>query len=71
MIRPDPDIALGLALLQGQAWVDDAVARRVATGAEAAVEAVMVAVGRTDPGLLAQDDSDFLATLEACAEAPP
>ena len=71
MNRLDPDAALSLALLQGQAWVDEAVARRIAKGAEAAVEAVMVAVGRTDPGLLAEDASDFLATLEACAEAPP
>jgi hypothetical protein len=67
MTRLDAATALDLARRQQQAWVDEAVAQRIAAGAAAAVEAVQAALAEAGPGLLSTDAADFLAVLEALA----
>jgi hypothetical protein len=67
MTEIDADAALRLAALQGQSWIDEAVAGRIAAGADAAVAAVTEALANEPAGLAACSVGSFLATLEALA----
>jgi hypothetical protein len=61
---------LALARAQGQAWVDEAAAQRIAAGASAAVAAVEASLRQGETGWLIEDSAGFLATLEQLAEPP-
>ena len=63
----DSKTVLDLARQQQQPWIDEDVARRIAAGAAAAVEAVHEALAGVAPGLSASDPTDFLSMLEALA----
>ena len=70
MSELDAMTVLQLARLQQQEWVDDAIARRIAAGAVAAVAAVTASLQEAAPGLLTRDPADFLPVLEALAGEP-
>lgn len=70
MTRIDAATVLDLARLQGQAWMDEATAGRIAAGASAAIDAVRDALDQAAPGLEADRGADFLATLESLAGEP-
>jgi hypothetical protein len=57
-----------LAVAQGHAWVDEAAARRIATGASAAVAAVVATLAATDWDPHAADPDGFAALLESLAD---
>jgi hypothetical protein len=64
----DGTTVLALARAQGQAWVDEDVARRVAAAATAAVRAVNASLPTSADDMLADPAAEFMATLEALAE---
>jgi len=79
MSRPSPSPALdaacvrSLAIAQGHAWLDEAAAQRIATGAGAAVAAVAAVVATLaetgwDP--CEADPDAFAAMLEFLADPP-
>ncbi len=68
MDRIDAATVLALARKQGQDWIDESVAGRIATGAAAAVEAVVAELDATGDGVLTEDPEAFLAVLESLAE---
>jgi hypothetical protein len=70
MNKIDAKAVLALARAQGHAWVDEAAAHRIATGATAAVAAVDASLRQREAGLLIEDSADFLAVLEQLAEPP-
>jgi hypothetical protein len=63
----DTATVLDLARLQQQSWIDEDVAKRIAAGAAAAIDAVREALVDAEPGLLTSDAADFLSALEALA----
>ena len=66
----EANTVLALARAQGQDWVDEAAAHRIAAGATAAVAAVEASLRQGEAGLLVEDPARFLATLEQLAELP-
>jgi len=65
----DAETVMKLAHAQGHAWVDEQAAARIAAAATTAVEAVAASAPRGEPLLLDQAAGEFLATLDALAEA--
>ena len=63
----DADVILRLAHAQGQTWVDQATAARIATGAAAATRAVDATIATSGTGLVEDDPNAFLAALESLA----
>jgi hypothetical protein len=76
MSRQSPSPALGaacvrsLAIAQGHAWLDEAAAQRIATGAGAAVAAVVATLAGTGWDPCEADPDGFAAILEAIADPP-
>jgi hypothetical protein len=64
----DSGTVLALARAQGQAWVDEDVARRLAAAATAAVLAVNASLPSSTNEMLADPAAEFIATLETLAE---
>jgi actin-like ATPase involved in cell morphogenesis len=67
----DAAAVLVLARAQGQAWVDDEVAKRIAAAATTAVQAVNEALPQATPEMFSDSAADFLATLDVLAEPAP
>jgi hypothetical protein len=59
-----------LAIAQGHAWLDEAAAQRIATGAGAAVAAVVAALTETGWDPREADPDEFVVILESLAGPP-
>ena len=57
-----------LAIAQGHAWLDEAAAQRIATGAGAAVAAVVATLAATGWDPCETDPDGFTAILESLAD---
>jgi len=66
----DAQAVLTLALAQGQTWLDEEAAKRIAVAATAAVRAVEASTPQAVPLLLEEAAGEFLARLEALSEGP-
>jgi hypothetical protein len=66
----DAQSVLTLARAQGQSWLDEEAAKRIAVAATAAVRAVEVSMPQAVPVLLEDAAAEFLARLEALSEGP-
>lgn len=65
----DSQAVLAMARAQGHDWVDAETAQRIAAAAATAARAVAAAAPPPGPVLLEQAPGEFLATLDALAEA--
>lgn len=65
MARLDSSAVLALARQQGQVWIDESAAERIATGAAAAVGAVVAELEALGDRALTEDPELFLEVLEA------
>lgn len=66
----DAASVLTLARAQGQSWLDEDAAKRIAVAATAAVRAVEASTPQAVPVLLEEVAGEFLARLEALSGGP-